>query len=185
MGNIMQALLDFIHNTLDPLGILVGLILAVPVFSTWYQVVWGNQRRYRQYLRTIRATPGNRPAILIVDLLPERNIRAAVENYCGQSAALRDIPRERMFYLQRDGLGIYQLDDFKAAIRRQVGEMYAQGVDRIHYFHAGPAMAAAMVGAELGNGCPVLLYHHEGQGYQSFGLLKLPPTPPPLEVTHG
>jgi hypothetical protein len=27
------------------------------------------------------------------------------------------------------------------------------------------------------NGCPVKLYHHEGNGYHSFGLLKLPAAP--------
>ncbi|SEB09032.1 hypothetical protein SAMN05660964_03493 [Thiothrix caldifontis] len=172
----MQTLLDIINTILDPLGIVIGLILAIPVFWTWYQVVWGNRRRYRQYLQAIRTAPGNRPAILIIDLLPGRNIRAAVENYCQQHANLAAIPRERIFYLQRDGLGVYQVDAFKASVRQQVGEMYAQGVDRIHYFHAGPSMAAAMVGAELSNGCPVLLYHHEGNGYHGFGLLKLPAT---------
>lgn len=170
----MQAVLDLIHTILDPLGIVVGLILAVPVFWTWYQVVWGSRRRYRLYLHAIRTTPGYRPAILIVDLLPGRNIRAAVENYSQQQALLREIPRERMFHLQGDGLNSSQLDAFQADLRQQVGEMYAQGVDRIHYFHAGPSMAAAMVGAALSNGCPVLLYHYEGEGYQRFGLLKLP-----------
>ncbi|MBU2003738.1 MAG: hypothetical protein KKF08_00015 [Gammaproteobacteria bacterium] len=181
----MQAILDIITTILDPLGIVVGLILAIPVFWTWYQVVWGNRRRYRQYLQAIRRAPGNRPAILILDLLPGKNIRAAVENHCQQHETLRDIARERIFYLQRDGLGAYQLDAFKSDVRRLVGEMYAQGVDRIHYFHAGPGMAAAMIGAELANGCPVLLYHHEGDGYQHFGLLKLPPAPAYSGVEHG
>ena len=181
----MQTLLDIITKILDPLGIIIGLILAIPVFWTWYQVVWGNRRRYRHYLQAIRTTPGNRPAILIIDLLPGRNIRAAVENYCQQHNSLRDIPRARIFYLQRDGLGTYEIDRFKSDVRQQVGEMYAQGVDRIHYFHAGPGMAAAMVGAELGNGCPVLLYHHEGEGYHNVGLLKLPPALAYSGVEHG
>ncbi len=181
----MQTILDFISHWLDPLGIVVGLLLAIPVFSTWYQVVWGNRRRYRQYLQAIHATPGNRPAILIIDLLPGKNIRAAVENHCQQHAGLGGIPAERIFHLQRDGLAMYAVDAFKAAVREQVGEMYAQGVDRIHYFHAGPAMAAAMVGAELGNGCPVLLYHHEADGYRWFGLLKLPAVPALGGVAHG
>lgn len=176
----MLAITDFINNVLDPFSIVIGLVLAIPVFWTWYQVVWGHRRRYRHYLRAIRQSPGERPAILIVDLLPGKNIRAAVENYCQQDEALRAISQERVFHLQRDGLGTYQLDTFKADVRRLTGEMFAQGVDRIHYFHAGPGMAAAMVGAELGNGCTVMLYHHEGDRYEEYGLLKLPPTPPPL-----
>jgi hypothetical protein len=181
----MQALLTLINTILDPIGIVLGLVLTIPVFWTWYQVVWGNHRRYRQYLRAIRHAPGNRPAILIIDLLAGKNIRAAVENYCQQREGLRDIPRERIFYLQRDGVGVYQLDTFKADVRKLAGEMYAQGIDRIHYFHAGPSMAAAMVGAELGNGCPVLLYHHEGDGYHNFGLLKLPAAPAYSGVEHA
>lgn len=178
----MQPIVDFINTVLDPFAIVIGLLLAIPVFWTWYQVVWGNRRRYRHYLRSIRQSPGERPAILIVDLLPGKKIRAAVENYCQQDDALRDIPQSRVFQLQRNGLGIGQLDDFKADVRRLTGEMFAQGIDRIHYFHAGPGMAAAMVGAELGNGCTVLLYHHEGDRYEHYGLLKLPATPPPLSI---
>ncbi|MBK8455499.1 MAG: hypothetical protein WAQ53_01210 [Thiofilum sp.] len=169
-------LLRFIQEVLDPIGIVIGLVLAIPVFSTWYQVVWGERRRYRHYLQAIRNAPGQRPAILIVDLLPGRNIRAAVENYCQQQEGLRGIPRERIFCVQQDGLGLEAVDHFRGVIRGHVGELYAQGVDRIHYFHAGPSMAAAMVGAELGNGCAVWLYHFEGGGYQALGLLRLSPT---------
>ena len=32
----MQAVLEFIHTVLDPLSIVIGLVLAVPVFWTWY-----------------------------------------------------------------------------------------------------------------------------------------------------
>lgn len=181
----MQAVLALIQTILDPLGIVVGLVLAIPVFWTWYQVVWGSRRRYRQYLQAIRTAPGHRPVIFIVDLLPGRNIRAAVENYCQQQASLRDIPPQRIFHLQRDGLSLSQLDAFRVSVRQQVGEMYAQGIDRIHYFHAGPSMAAAMVGAQLANGCPVLLYHHEGEGYHELGLLKLPAVPAFSEVGDG
>lgn len=181
----METILTFISDVLDPIGIVVGLLLAIPVFSTWYQVVWGNRRRYRLYLQAIRSAPGERPAIFIVDLLPGKNIRAAVENYCQQDARLKDIPPQRIFCVQQDGLGSHQADAFKRVVRRYAGEMYAQGVDRIHYFHAGPTIAAAMVGAELSNGCPVLLYHYEGARYHSFGLLKLPATPPALEGANG
>lgn len=170
----METLLFVITEVLDPISIVVGLIISIPVFWTWYQVVWGESRRYRQYLQAIRAAPGQRPAVLVIDLLPGRNVRAAVENHCQQHETLRQVLPERYFCVEQDGLLANQMQAFQQQVRRVIGEMYAQGVDRIHYFHAGPAMAAAIVGAELANGCPVRLYHWEAGSYQDFGLLKLP-----------
>jgi hypothetical protein len=47
------------------------------------------------------------------------------------------------------------------------------GVDAIHYFHAGPAAVAAIVGAELANACRVIVYQHDTSGYRNFGPLRL------------
>ena len=58
-------------------------------------------------------------------------------------------------------------------IRRAAGELIAGGVDTVHYFHAGPLVAASLVGAELANTCPVLLYQHEANGYRNFGPLRI------------
>lgn len=169
----MQAFIHFIETYLDPLGIVIGLLLAVPVLWTWYELVLGRQRRYRAYLKQIRRQPGSRPAILIVDLLPHRTIRAAVENFCQQSAVLSAIPPRDVFHLQRNGLTSSQPESFRKELQRVNGELFARGIDRVHYFHAGPAVSAAMAGAELSNSCPVLLYQHEGETYHCFGLLHL------------
>lgn len=170
----MTPFIQFIDKYLDPIGIVMGLLMAIPVLWTWYELVFGRRRRHQQYLAAIRKAPGERPAVLIIDLLPGRDIRVAVENYCHQSEKLREVSRQRTFHLRRDGVGLYELDKFKQELRDLIREMYAQGVDRIHYFHAGPGMVSAVVGAELANGCPVWLYQYEGSRYQSFGLLKLP-----------
>lgn len=174
MSSFVATLSRFINDYLDPLGVVLGLLLTIPVFWTWFEVVFGRGRRYRQYLATIRQAPGQRPAILMVDVLAQKNVRAAVENYCQQQEALAGIPAERIFHLQRNGLGVDGLAAFQQELRQLNSEMFMQAVDRIHYFHAGPGMAAAMVGAELANACPVVLYQHAGMGYQPFGVLKLP-----------
>jgi hypothetical protein len=49
------SFVTFTNDYLDPLGIWLGLILAVPIFGTWYQVTVGKQRRHRRWL-------GNRSA---------------------------------------------------------------------------------------------------------------------------
>ena len=58
------------------------------------------------------------------------------------------------------------------ASRRLRQQPNAAGTDCVHYFHAGPAIAAALVGAEFANGARVLLYQHEGGNYCNFGPLR-------------
>ena len=77
----MDALRAFITNWLDPLGILLGLVALVPIFWTWWDVVFGRRRRERRRFAEISRRPGERPAILIVDLLPGKNVHATVENF--------------------------------------------------------------------------------------------------------
>mgnify|MGYP001589174101 CR=1 FL=1 len=59
-------------------------------------------------------------------------------------------------------------EDLRAAAALLLGA----GADCIHCFYAGPAVAAALVGAEFANGARVLLYHHEGGTYINFGPLR-------------
>ena len=127
----MDALRAFIADWLDPLGIVLGLIALVPIFWTWWDVVFGRRRRQRRWFAEISRRPGERPAILIVDL-PE---------------------------LHRE-------------LRKEAAQLLNAGTDCIHYFHAGPAIAAALVGAEFANGARVLFYQHEGGSYRNFGPLR-------------
>lgn len=46
------------------------------------------------------------------------------------------------------------------------------GADRIHYFHAGPAVVAALVGAEFANGACVFFYQYGGGSYTNFGPIR-------------
>lgn len=164
---------DFIMNWLDPIGVVVGLVISVPVFWTWWDVVFGRRRRERRWFYEIRRTPGNRPGILIVDLLVGKDVRPAVERYRQQVSELQAIPEERILVIRRDAkLTPEAVPDFQRELRRTAAELLKQGVDTVHCFYAGPAAVAAMVGAEFANGARMLVYQHDGSGYQNFGPLR-------------
>lgn len=170
----MDALHEFIATWLDPLGIVLGLVALVPIFWTWWDVVFGRRRRERRWFADIRRQPGERPAILIVDLLSGKDVRAAVEQFRSQQPALAAIPEDRVITLQRDcNLMPDDLPDLHRELRAAAAQLLKAGADCIHYFHAGPAIAAAVVGAEFANGARVLLYQHEGGSYRCFGPLRL------------
>ena len=169
----MDALRAFIGAWLDPLGIVLGLVAMVPIFWTWWDVVFGRRRRERRWFAEIRRQPGERPAILIVDLLPGKDVHAAVENFRRRDDALAAIPDARIVSIVREQpLTPADLPNLHRALRAAPAPLLKAGTDCIHYFHAGPAIAAALVGAEFANGARVLLYQHEGGSYRNFGPLR-------------
>lgn len=168
-----DALRTIITDWLDPVGIVLGLIALVPIFWTWWDVVFGRRRRERRWFAEIRRQPGERPALLIVDLLPGKEIRASVENYRLVQPALADIAEERIGIVRRDAaLRPEDMPGLQEDLRIVAAQLLKAGADCIHCFYAGPAVAAALVGAEFANGARVLLYHHEGSGYTNFGPLR-------------
>ncbi len=163
----------FIMTWLDPIGVVVGLVMFVPVVLTWYEVTLGRRRRERKWRRQVAREPGSRPGILIVDLLPGKKIGVAVENHRQQDKALKPIPRDRIFLVQRDRpLTPDDMPQLARDIANQSAAALQAGVDTLHCFYAGPAPGAALVGAELANGCRVILYHHNKGRYENFGPLR-------------
>lgn len=164
---------EFIYEWLDPIGVVVGLIVTVPVFWTWWDIVFGRRQREQRWFREIRAQSGTRPAILIVDLLQDRDVKMAVERFRQKIPALKTIPEERIVTVARSH---HLKPEEVAALQRDLRDAAARllkcGVDTIHYFHAGPAAVAAMVGAEFANTARVLVYQHEAGEYVNFGPLR-------------
>lgn len=173
MNEVPAALHSFIMDWLDPVGVVVGLVVAFPVFWTWYEVVFGQRRRQRRWYQEVRRRSGERPAILIVDLLPEKDIRAGVQRYCSGREALKDVPTDRIIRVARDHrLRPDDMPGLYADIRKAAGTLIATGADVIHFFYAGPTVVAALVGAELANSARVLVYQHGQEGYECFGPLR-------------
>ncbi len=168
-----DTLTQWIFTILDPIGVVIGLILAVPVIWTWIDVVFGQPRRRRRWFREVRQQPGQRPAILIMDLLTGRDIRLAVEHYRTAHEVLKDIPEDRILSVSRSHrLSADDMPDLSRDVRMAASRLVAAGADTVHYFHAGPAAVAAIVGAELANAHRVIVYQHDPDGYHNFGLLR-------------
>jgi hypothetical protein len=169
----MDALRAFIAAWLDPLGVVLGLLSLVPIVWTWWDVAFGRRRRERRWFAEISRSPGERPAILIVDLLKEKGVRPAVENFRLTVPELAGIPDDRIAIIERQqALTPADLPNLHRELRAAAAQLLKAGADCIHYFHAGPAIAAALVGAEFANGARVLLYQYEGGSYRCFGPLR-------------
>lgn len=167
-----QVITNFIMIYLDPIGIVVGLVLAIPVFWTWWQVVFGEQRRQRKLFQELRKAKGTCPGILILDLLPGRNVRMQVEQYRQQDNVLKAIPDDRLEQISRSKkLTPETMLELHTEIRQKLDALMQQGVNRIHLFLAGPVVGAAIVGAAMGN-MPVTVYQYQQGDYINFGPLK-------------
>ncbi|MFN4166509.1 MAG: SAVED domain-containing protein [Ferrovibrio sp.] len=169
----MQAVLDFIRDVLDPIGIVVGLLVAVPIFWTWWQIVFGERRQRRRWLAEVSQQPGERPGILIIDLLPGKDIQTCVRRHIAADAKLMDIPADRCGLIQRDQpLRPEQVADYAAEVRRACRRLLDAGCDVIHVFYSGPIVAGFIAGAEMSNGPRTQLYHFEQGQYINFGPLE-------------
>ncbi len=168
-----QTLSGFIMTWLDPIGVVLSLVVTIPVFWTWYEVIFGERRRRRKWFQEVRGQKGERPAILIVDLLPGKDIRASVERFRAHQPLLQTIPKDRIFVLSRERpLQAEDMPDLHHELRQIIAQISTCGADQIHYFHAGPAVVAALVGAELANTAQVLVYHQQHGTYHNFGPLR-------------
>lgn len=157
----------------DRIGIVIGLVLAIPVLWTWWQVVFGDHRKRRRWLREVSRRPGKRPGALIVDCLPQRDIATCVQHYLADAGLDSLIPADRRISIQRnEALTAEDIDPFARDILDGVAKLLRAGVDVIHVFFAGPGVAALVVGAHLRNGPRCTLYHYEQGRYLPFGPLE-------------
>ncbi len=173
MSSLWQFLV-WLAETLDPINSLIGLATTLIAGFTAV-MVWREGRRARHWWQEIRSRPGRRPAILILDLLPERNVRAQVENFRQQHEVLRKVPDDRIITIGRDAkLMPEHMPQLQKEIRRKVGLLSDAGVDRVHVFLAAPQPAAAIAGGVLAN-VPATLYHFDAElgTYVNYGPLRL------------
>lgn len=172
----MDTLRQFVTGTLDPIATVVGLVLAIPIVWTWLDLVFGRQRRARRWLRETRRDPGRRPALLLVDLLADKDILAQMERHIATRPELAAIPPDRRHILRRDRrLNPDDLADLAADIRARSADIARAGCDTVHCLYAGPAAAAALIGAEFANGARCLIYQHSQGNYENWGPVRHDP----------
>ena len=171
----MWELFKQFTDVLNPFGIVIGVATAIPVFWTWWEVVFGERRRRRVLLRQARNHVGMRPAILVVDFLPEKDMQAAVAHTRQNIPELQAIPEDRVVRIAVDHwLKPGDMEEIYRRVQKGAGEVLALGADVVHLFYGGPSIGAALIGTELANSARVLFYqHHQGQ-YQNFGPLREP-----------
>ncbi len=163
---------DFTVYWIDPIGIWLGVVATVPIVWSWVLLLRAWRQRKAVFAQ-IRREPGERPGVLIVDLLPQQDIRANVEKFRRQQAHLAAIPPERIVTLRRDRpITADEMVDFHRELRKAIGRLSGLGVDRVHLFLGVPVPVAAVVGAHLANTFQVVLYHWQGGIYENWGPLK-------------
>lgn len=170
---MIESISNFINSWLGPLDILLGVIITVQTFWTW-RLVLGEKKRRKNYWQEIRTHKGLRPAIMVVDLLEKKDVTHAVEQYRVNDDDLKSIPDNRVFRIIRDQrLTPDQMPALHDEIRQTAARIMESGADKVHYFHAGPAVVAAIVGAEFANSCTTLIYQFGGStGYENFGPIR-------------
>lgn len=179
----MTAIMEFI-NAIDPyvkaVDPYLGLIALIPICLTFYEVRFGRRRQHNRWFKQIIRTPGERPAILIVDILVGKEIKAQFENFRRGNEVLKNIPDDRIFRIDAASIGVTSAElsakDMTAFARKTsdtVADMYKAGPDVVHYFHSGPLPTAALVAASLANSFRVQMYHWR-QGYENWGPIRHP-----------
>lgn len=146
---------------------------------TFWEVWFGRRWRHELWFRQARQLVGDRPAILVVDLLPGREIITQVEGHRQQVPGLDAVQADRIFVISAESLGITgaelspdMMTAFETKLQRTIQDMWRSGAGVIHYFHSGPFPTIAMVGAALANGPMVQTYHWRQGKYESWGPLR-------------
>ena len=164
---------SLLHTWLEPLSTILGVATIVPVLLTWHEVRYGRKKRDLIWRQEVMNSPGARPAIVIIDLKQDADIRTQVQNTIAADASLKAIPNDRIFAIDRSRwLTPGDMPDLVADIRTAIKDVMKAGVDTVYLFYAGPVMPMAIVGAEFANCCRVLLFQHHQGVYTNWGPLK-------------
>lgn len=162
-----------VWDWIDKMSQITGILAFLPILGTLW-LVWGQERRRRRELKAIREAPGDRPAVLIIDIGSGGSIRGQVENFIGQQESLRQVlDSNNISCISRNhDLNRDEVDGIVKELRQSLDTMRNKGVTKVHLFYKGPVALAAMIGAELSNQTPTVLYQHmKNIGYENWGPL--------------
>ena len=160
----------FISTYLDPIGIVVGLGLAIPVFWSW-AILLGNRRRQREALENIINTTGDRPSALVISIGPG-DVTNQVQAYLNDQDMQMKVESLQIPVLTKD-----KILDFVQELRKKRAELMKKGVGKVHLFYFGPVAGALLVGDVFSNGAVSIYYYHRDKGYyECWGPLTHPMT---------
>jgi hypothetical protein len=170
---MIESINNFIIDYLNSTAIVFGIIAAIPIFWTWYEVIFGRKRRERNIRIKIMNSQGDRPSILVVDFKPDADIFNQVLQARQQEDLLKNVPIDRIFHFRNDTwLKPDDMFSLVGKLREHLGNIAKAGTDVLYLIYAGPVMPAAIIGAELANSCRVVLFQHQQGKYINWGMLK-------------
>lgn len=159
---------SFIISYLDPIGVVVGLLLAVPVIWSW-GILLGNRRRQREIIKNIQNTTGDRPMALVVSV-GTGEVTSQVAAYLHDNKLEMEIKSLCFSALTKD-----KVSDFVTTLRKVRAELMEKGVGKVHLFYFGPVIGALLVGDVFSNGAVSIYYFHRDKAaYECWGPLTHP-----------
>ena len=166
-------------NTLDKVGIIVGLFTAIPVVWSFIILITAERRR-KGKVKSLYKNPKDIESALIVDIGSD-NIEAAVVNWIKSNTKLKKIHKNNIHYVgMTDRLTQENTDKLLQRVREERKKITNNGTCMIHLFYRGPVTFATILGAELSNKIPVILYQNDpttteaSKKYIEWGLLNRP-----------
>ena len=109
---------NLLNNWIEPISAIIGIITFVPILMTLYEVKFGRKYKYAGWFNQVKNSTGSRPAIFIIDLKPNADIRTQVQKAIEADEKLKSIPNDRIFQVCRsEMLSPKDMPDLEYAIR--------------------------------------------------------------------
>ncbi|RMI03458.1 MAG: SAVED domain-containing protein [Calditrichaeota bacterium] len=161
---------DFIMTWLDPISVVVGLIVSIPIFWTWWEVTLGRKRRHKAWYENARKGKSV-DAVLIVDLLAGADMKPEVLRHLKQQGV--EVEDSHVFEMNEHGeVTPENLPDLVARLRALLADVSRLAPGELHVFFGGPSGFAMLVGAELANKGNVHIYQRTHGKYQDWGPIR-------------
>lgn len=148
---------------------LLSIISFIPFIVSTILLI-REKRRVERTIKKIKKCPGTKNGVLSVTIGDKGSIKPAVYGYIRQQPELKDINEDSIYEVDYSKWinNENDLDAFIKLFRKKRKEMMNDGVNVIHLFCMIPIMAAVSIGAELSNGCPVIMYQNN-RTYTKWG----------------
>lgn len=166
MSEWMWLILDRTSILITFVSFIIGVVNAAILLS---------YRRQRKYiLDSLRNNRGTIPGILSVAISPDAIHPQVVKYVSRQPWAKERKFEEEEVHIREKGITSAHVDKVIGEVRAARARLAAKGCDVLHLFYRGPLAMALMIGAELGNGVRVHVYHLDSTSgeYQDWGVLN-------------
>ncbi|MCX7793200.1 MAG: SAVED domain-containing protein [Thermodesulfovibrionales bacterium] len=150
-------------DLLDRINIIIGIIVSLPVISSWW-MIYTQKKRQKILIQSLEAAKGNRPVAILIDFGPGES-----ENQVRLFLQENGINSELIKYSSPE-LKKEDLDNFVRELHRLKARAMEKGADRIHLFYRGPVVGALITGEVFSNASVTIYHFDKASGtYESWG----------------